>query len=81
MAERLDTIFAMKEMSPEQKVHELDSKITELTIRLSTLEDNDQQILALTVLGDIQREVEDAYLENTPYRNHMFFHRYQLNTL
>ena len=81
MAQRLDTIFAMEEMSPEKKVHQLESKITELTVRLSTPEDYDQQIFALTAPGDIKREVEYADIQNTPYRNHIVFHRYQLNTL
>jgi hypothetical protein len=81
MTQRLVTIFAMEEMSPEKKVHELESKITELTVRSSTLEDYDQQIFALTIPGDIQCEVEDADIQNTPYRNHIDLHRYPLYTL
>ncbi len=76
ISERLDEIIGMAEMSPEQKFHELDSKMTELNTRLLTLEDLDERILDLTEEDDLQREVEDTDLANTPFRNAIDFHRF-----
>jgi hypothetical protein len=78
---RLDPIFAMEEIFPEQKVYELDSKISDLVNRLAAIEEYDQQILAITAKGDLQREVDDADVPNTPFRNQIDLQRYQVNTL
>lgn len=78
---RLDAIFYMAEMFPHQKVYELESKIADLVARLATIEEYDQQILVLTAQGDLQREVEEADDQNTPFRNQIDLQRYQANTL
>jgi hypothetical protein len=71
----------MDEMFPDQKVYELDNKISDLVNRLATIEEYDQQIFAITVQGDLQRELEDADVHNTPFRNQIDLQRYQVNTL
>jgi hypothetical protein len=81
ISERLEAIFDMAEMYPYQKVHELESKIADLTARLAAIEDYDQQILALTDPDDLQREVEETDVENIPFRNQIYLQRYQVNTL
>lgn len=81
ISKRLDAIFNTAEIFPEQKVHELENKITDITTRPVTIEDYDQQILALTAQDNLQQEVEDVDTQNLPFRNQIDLHRYQLNVL
>ena len=80
-SDRLNTIFGMDEMYPDQKVHELNSKISDLEKRLALIEEYDEKILSLTDQRDLQREVEDADANNTPFRNQIDLQRFQVNAL
>ncbi|KAI9560603.1 hypothetical protein GHT06_011552 [Daphnia sinensis] len=81
LIERLKNVFEDEDMEPSRKIHELESKLAELKTRYETLEDLDQQIQLVTKQEDLQKEIEEADVENSIIQDAGDLCRYRINVL